>query len=616
MILRMNDVLQNDFARRVCTAAIVIAVGSDGASNLAEAQPLNGGPERPVNQFFVGAQDYAAIAPLGSSGYVVVWESQDQDGNGEGIYGRLLDSSGVPTGTEFRVNTTTLGSQDTAAVAATASGDFVVVWESFGQDGNADGVFGQRFSSTGTPIGTEFPVNSTTAASQDDPDVTCDGAGNFVVVWEAGGAQDGSNTGVFGQRFSSTAIPIGTEFQANTTTVGSQSDATIGIDGSGSFVVIWSSTTGDGDGTGMFGQRFSAAAAKVGTEFHINTYTTGSQDEADVAVHSDGSFVALWESFGQDGFSNGVYGQRYASSGAKAGAEFQVNVYTTYSQDDVAVQATPDGGFIVAWESLWEDGDEAGVFAQRYDVTGAAVGGNFQVNVDISPDQEDPAIAVSPAGDFVVAYENFEFDGSYGAVTARRFTTEPLNSSTTTTTIKPFGGACDVVPAAGCATAEPGRSSLQFTVKGGSRDKLKWKFNKGAATTLAEFLDPVGSPAATYSACFYDAGGKIVEGVALAQGMCSGKPCWKASGTKGFKYKDKLAKAGGVTGMKLKTGSEGRTQVQVRGKGGSLGLPLGPYSLPLTAQLIADNGIVTNCWQNVFSATTKNTLTGLKAKGP
>jgi hypothetical protein len=613
-MLHFNGVVQGHLTRRFCMAAIVFALGSNCVPNPAQAQPLNGGPERPTNQFFVGPQDYADIAALGSSGYVVVWESQDQDGNGEGVYARLLDSNGVPAGTEFRVNSTTAGSQDTADVAATSSGDFVVVWESFGQDGNSDGVFGQRLSSTGTPIGTEFPVNSTTASSQDDPEVACDGAGNFAVVWESGGGQDGSSTGIFGQRFSSTGAPIGTEFQANTTTIGSQSDPAIDMQSSGNFVVIWSSTTGDGDGTGMFGQRFSAAAAKVGTEFHINTYTTGSQDEADVAMHSDGSFVALWESTGQDGDADGVYGQRYASSGAKAGGEFQVNTYTTYSQDDVAVEGTPDGGFIVAWESNWEDTDELGVIAQRYDAAGAAVGTNFLVNITVSRDQEDPAIAVSPTGDFVVAYENFEFDGSYGAVTSRRFTTAPLSSSTTTTL--PLGGACDDVPAAGCATGEAGRSSLQLTANGGTKDKLKWKFNKGAATTVDEFLDPVGGAAARYSACLYDADGKMIEAVALAQGTCSGKPCWKASGTTGFKYKNKLGTARGLTDIKLKAGSDGRTKVQVRGKGAGLGLPLGPYPLPLTVQMIAEDGITTNCWQNVFSAATKNTLTGLKAKGP
>ena len=52
----------------------------------------------------------------------------------------------------------------------------------------------------GLPVGLEFPVNSYTTSTQFAPSVAVDGAGSFVVVWNSGG-QDGSGNGVFGQRF-------------------------------------------------------------------------------------------------------------------------------------------------------------------------------------------------------------------------------------------------------------------------------------------------------------------------------------------------------------------------------------------------------------------------------
>ena len=106
-------------------------------------------------------------------------------------------------------------------MASDSSGNFVVVWESYYQDGSGFGVFGQRYASTGAPLGPEFRVNTHTTISQRYPAVASDSSGNFVVVWDSS-SQDGSSYGVFGQRYASTGAPLGPEFRVNTYTTGSQ----------------------------------------------------------------------------------------------------------------------------------------------------------------------------------------------------------------------------------------------------------------------------------------------------------------------------------------------------------------------------------------------------------
>ena len=54
------------------------------------------------------------------------------------------------------------------------------------------------------------------------------------------------------------------------------------------------------------------------------------------------------------------------AQGIRLGNEFQVNTYTTSSQDRPSVAADTDGGFVVAWTSVDQDGSEEGVFAQRF----------------------------------------------------------------------------------------------------------------------------------------------------------------------------------------------------------------------------------------------------------
>ena len=95
---------------------------------------------------------------------------------------------------------------------------------------------------------------------------------------------------------------------------------------------------------------------------------------------ADGGFVVTWESFGQDGSDNGVYGQRYNAQGTAQGSEFQINSERASSQGDPSVTALADGGFVVTWRSSGQDGSDNGVYGQRYNAQGTAQGSEFQIN--------------------------------------------------------------------------------------------------------------------------------------------------------------------------------------------------------------------------------------------
>jgi hypothetical protein len=140
--------------------------------------------------------------------------------------------------------------------------------------------------------------------------VAADSSGNFVVVWLSGG-QDGSGYGVFGQRYASSGAPLGPEFLVNTYTQNYQSSPSVAPDPSGGFVVVWSSYGQDGSSEGVFGQRYLSSGAPTGSEFRVSTYTTGVQDAASVAADSSGNFVVVWMSIPQDGSGYGIFGQRY-----------------------------------------------------------------------------------------------------------------------------------------------------------------------------------------------------------------------------------------------------------------------------------------------------------------
>ena len=135
------------------------------------------------------------------------------------IAGRLFDGAANPLGSDFQVNTNTLPTHRFPRVASglvgTRPANFVVTWETLGQDDPANpaqaGVFAQRFANAPFPTagfflanppreGVEYPINTFTTGDQIRPDIAIDARGQFVIAWASDG-QDGSNGGVVARRF-------------------------------------------------------------------------------------------------------------------------------------------------------------------------------------------------------------------------------------------------------------------------------------------------------------------------------------------------------------------------------------------------------------------------------
>src|SRR5262249_54893338 len=148
-----------------------------------------------------------------------------------------------------------------------------------------------------------------------------------------------------------------------------------------------------------------------GGEFRVNSYTPGDQRYSTVAMDPAGDFVIAWQSYGQDGNGWGTYARRYNAAGSAQGSELRVNTYTTSSQQYSSVSMDALGNFIVTWSSNGEDGSGWGVYAQRYNALGVAVGGEFRVNTTTDNDQKRSAVAMDASGNFIVTWQSYGQDG-------------------------------------------------------------------------------------------------------------------------------------------------------------------------------------------------------------
>jgi len=380
------------------------------------------GPEFQINTYTTSAQQRPVVASDSAGNFVVAWDSAFQDGGFYGIYAQRFDSTGTPVGAEFRVNSYTTLVQLFPAVASDAAGNFVVVWESLGQSYNY-GVFAQRYSSTGAPLGGEFRVNTYTAANKRYPQVASDAAGNFVVVWQSY-YQDGPfDWGIYAQRFASTGAPLGGEFRVNAFFGLDQLHPSVGCDSLGGFVVAWQSEVQDGSGFGIYAQRYAGTGAPLGGEFRVNTYTTDQQAQPSLNSDAAGNFVIVWRSRLQFGQGYNLVGQRFASAGAPLGVEFRVNTYDAGYQLHPSVASDADGNFVVVWDSgpSSQDASGYGVFAQRYASTGAPLGVEFRVNSYTTHNQRHPSVTAEPTGEFVMVWDSYLQDAGTPGIFGQRY---------------------------------------------------------------------------------------------------------------------------------------------------------------------------------------------------
>ncbi|MCU0431637.1 MAG: T9SS type A sorting domain-containing protein [Cytophagaceae bacterium] len=415
-------------------AGSLVALGIVLGTSEAEAQISPAGAEFRVNTYTTSAQENASVAMDSDGDFVVTWSSDDQDGSSYGIYGQRFNASGIAQGSEFRVNTYTASVQSSSAIAMDSDGDFVITWMSNLQDGSTFGIYGQRFNASGIAQGSEFRVNTITVGQQRNPAIAMDLDGDFVIAWQSQG--DGSGYGVYAQRYNASGVAQGSEFRVNTYTTNGQFYPSIAMDSDGDFVIAWSSQGQDGSLNGVYAQRFNASGEAQGLEFRVNGYTTNSQEFPSIAMDSDGDFVIAWSSRDQDGSGVGIYAQRYNASGAALDFEFRVNTYTAIDQKNSSISMDSDGDFVVTWEG-YEELYNYGIYGRRYNASGAAQGAEFKINTFSIGYQITPAIAMDSDGDFVVTWASGEQDGSRYSVHAQRYSVAkaPTDIALSATTI-------------------------------------------------------------------------------------------------------------------------------------------------------------------------------------
>jgi Ca2+-binding RTX toxin-like protein len=323
-----------------------------------------GGATR-VNTYTSDDQSDSSMATLADGGWVVTWISDGQDGDSYGIYQQRFDDHGVKAGAETRVNTYTADNQWHSHTAALANGGWVVTWESHNQDGGGWGIYQQRYKANGSKLGAETQVDANTHYNSVETGVTALAHGGWVVSWSTTD-ENNNPTGIYQQRYGANGGKLGTETMVNTST-GLEYYPTSAALADGGWVVTWTHALGTSDpNTDVYQQRYDADGSKVGGQMMVNTTSSQREYFSSVTALADGGWVVAWSSTNIDFTASTVYEQRYDANGYAVGSETQVNTTTNNSLYVDSVVAFADGSWEVTWTSARQDGVTRDVMYQRH----------------------------------------------------------------------------------------------------------------------------------------------------------------------------------------------------------------------------------------------------------
>jgi hypothetical protein len=230
------------------------------------------GGEFLVNQFTAYNQRTPAVTALPNGNFIVTWISEQERNASPGgsndlnvvyasypnpsvdVWACVFSGSGSPIGSEFLVNTDN-NPCAVPSVAAAADGSYFIAWSArnVGDPTNSLDVYGRAFNNAGVG-GTVSLINSYLYGDQYNPRVSSLGL-DYLVTWTSLG-EDGSREGVYAQYIHNNGGLVGGEFRVNTTTASQQMHPAVTSDGSGQFIVVWTSFTGLTYGFDLYAQRY------------------------------------------------------------------------------------------------------------------------------------------------------------------------------------------------------------------------------------------------------------------------------------------------------------------------------------------------------------------------
>lgn len=261
-------------------------------------------------------------------------------------------------------------------------------------------VRGQRFSATGAPLGASFRVNEAADGFQRRPKAVLK-SGGVLVVWEEG-ANWKDSLSVHGRLLTRRGVPQGGEIRIDSGQASEIRDVAVAANAAGEALVVWEADHGaDPNIVARFLDRDGATR---GAEIIAHASTPGRQRRPAVLATQKGDFLVAWQSYLTGGAAHGIFGQLFSSAGARVGSEHQLGHGVGEIQVSPALALLPSGNIVVTWVD-WVNTMPIGVYAALIDRAGNRLGDEIKINQQRVVPQYQTSLTTDGQGDIVASWE-------------------------------------------------------------------------------------------------------------------------------------------------------------------------------------------------------------------
>ncbi len=359
-------------------------------------------------------------ADRGDGTFAMVWHGEGADQRGDIMMQVFNKATGQAITEPQRVHDD-LGSNQTGPDLALGDGTVLAVWVD-DRTSVRQSVWGRRLWPSGEPIGDAFQISQQTDYWIRDVKVAGNGTGQAVVVWTAWKNDGYVPEKVYAQILGTPNFtPVGNNIIVSDAAYNSSDfDADVAVADDNTFVVVYRGTTIDSWSArpyDVYLRRFAADGSPLTATLQVNSGEPDSfNDDFDgrmspsIAMRPDGSFGVVWTEGLADVADPGIYPvlQLYTSDASPIGGNMQAsdNEFVSTARSYVAVNDDNQWAIGFTGTGAWANGvNMMGPWVQVIDSLGQPLCSSIKMNIGEPDNASSPAVvAAGPNGDFVVVY--------------------------------------------------------------------------------------------------------------------------------------------------------------------------------------------------------------------
>ncbi|MEZ5871926.1 MAG: calcium-binding protein [Nitratireductor sp.] len=382
--------------------------------------PVPPANEMPASAWFT--RQMASIAALDGGGFVVAFQQEPWNtGQPEttNIYFQLYNDDGTVNGSPVRVNTVTADNQSIPSIVSLSTGGFVISWTDHGgADGDAAGVFMQRYDASGTQVGVETRINTTTSGDQGNSDMFRLDGGGYAVVYESFIDNGGGSftSAIMLQRYTDAGIAVGSETvissQTSNGSIYLSSPEIVELTG-GNLAVSWTYYDYNLNAFAEMALLSSTGTAVSGViRPEQNADDTFTLPQTRLVELGNGNVLAVWmyshNTTGANGVGYGeVYGRIYDATGTAVGNEFAIATGVDNRRFDLYASSDGQGGAIVGYVEESDDGlGGRALLAQHISQLGLILGEPMWLNQNQGGQWNRGEVIALANGDLAVVHQD------------------------------------------------------------------------------------------------------------------------------------------------------------------------------------------------------------------